>query len=780
MSLSNLDNASNIKTLVCRCFPTELVVLSDIYATNIRRCTYVGYIKEIKSSAGISSKKTSKDNLVSDHDWFHDRDKSILYYRMLGSSSVSVVVTFGFFFKTGDTEPLHVDINDLNSELVMYDGRMNETSFIQSIDDVSNGVLSCSSTSISLINNDGFYQTLCKDAVSFKNAALEVWIFYNVVPNNCILFKGYIESATFRSKEVIFEAKDFNKILQNVAKFTSVESEYVTDKTTYPSMLDTNVGKEIPFLLGRSPSAAIEKIDISLGILEHVNDQPWLVTGTVKSWDQSTEQNKIIPISRQSKVVTVKDQHGETISTETVRSLKHVSYRIINNIKTNNRIMLVNSMVTDLNPDKTTTDGEYITYGAEVEIPVSDCNNYFVGQQCFWYSAVQSGESGELFTETWGRNVGWHRISFLNYAENRIRIAPTFQENIFGPGTVANRSYIWFTPVSVSFIDSSKNVYVLPCTVTSYLDNVSSGQLLTTEVARFSMANGFYGYGHTNADNTQFLIGGINVAKRYDSPTTNDNTTELEDYNFFTRFLTNSDNLSLGCILHRTLIEAGYETDGGTDRFLAVGTNSFRHIDTKLGETYFTLHTGMVDTYLELLQMMLSSIFGFMYVQEDGKIGVRLFEREPYNSALYVISEDDIVKDSIQSDFNSGGIYTRLRATNDINAEFSSERKDSNRILLHGDLLMDNKYHFESKSIYESKVMPRKYEYLSASVRKFEFTIINRGYEILLGDRININFSQSNMWLGSPKEYELFVIGVNKSLQGTLVTAIENSFPSLT
>lgn len=778
MSLSNLDNASNIKTLVCRCFPTELVVLSDIYATNIRRCTYVGYIKEIKSSAGISRERTSKDNLVSDHDWFHDRDNSILYYRLYGSSSVSVVVTFGFFFKTGDTEPLHVDINDLNSELVMYDGRMNETSFIQSIDDVSNGVLSCSSTSISLINNDGFYQTLCKDDVSFKNAALEVWIFYNVVPNNCILFKGYIESATFRSKEVIFEAKDFNKILQNVAKFTSVESEYVTDKTTYPSMSDTNVGKEIPFLLGRSPSSAIEKIDV----LAYVVDGPISSVNKIfKSWDQSTEQTKITPISRQSKAVVLLNQDGSVSESITVRSLKHVSFRTINNIKTpNNRIMLVNSMVTDLNPDLTTSDGEFILYGLDVEIPVSNCNDYFVGQQCFWFSSVEYNTSGESWTESFGRSIGFNRISFLNHAENRIRISASNGRKIVCPGTTPNTSYIWFVPVSVSFVNANKNVYITPQIVTTVQSDISNGKLLTTEVARCSLAGGSLGYVYANGDNAEQIRGGINIAKSADSPTTNDNTTELEDYSFFTNFLTESTNMSLGCILHRTLIEAGYETDGGTDRILAAGTNSFRHIDTKLGETYFTLHTGMVDTYLELLQMMLSSIFGFMYVQEDGKIGVRLFEREPYNSALYVISEDDIVKDSIQSDFNSGGIYTRLRATNDINAEFSSESKDSNRILLHGDLLMDNKYHFESKSIYESKVMPRKYEYLSASVRKFEFTIINRGYEILLGDRININFSQSNMWLGSPKEYELFVIGVNKSLQGTLVTAIENSFPALT
>lgn len=774
MTLTNLTEAGNIKSFVAKCYPKEVLTISVVHSGNVKKISYYNYIKEITSQIVSATKKTSIAALQNIGDWYHDRDGQVLYYYST-TASEDILVTFGFFFKTGDTEPLHVDITDTATDLVYYDGRMRETSFIQSIDDISNGTLAISSTTIALINNDGYYQTLARDEVTFKNSAIEVRIFYNAVTNNTIVFTGTIESATFRSKEMILECKDFNKVLQSTAKFTTEENEYVATIDGYPTLPSDKVGTEIPMALGRLTGVSLAKIPVAKEFDTHNSGEPWLTLSVADSWDQKVDDTKMIPILVGSKSIVEVDTAGNTAHTTSVRYRRFLSYRTINSIKTTSKVRLYQATVVDLNPDKTTAQ----RFGFEVEIPVSNVDDYFVGQQCIWYSAFQFGYSGAGFAESWGAQSGWHRVSYINKANSRIRIAPAFQIFVARLNDSYGESYCFFTPITVSYVDAGKNIY-LQGICTSYSENSKiSNKLNKIDVARYAQDGGIFGYGYMLADKREWKFGGINCQAKETTTTTNDNVTELENIELSCRFQTERTNLSLGCIIHRTLIEAGYTTDGGTDRILAVGTNSFRDLDTKLGTTYFTLHTGMVDTYLQLLQMMLSSVFGFMYVQADGKVGVRLFENRPYNDTLWTITEDDIIMDSVISDFNSGGIYTRLRATNDTHNDFSSEISYSIRRLLHGDIVIDNQYHFESKEIYEEKVMPRKYEYLSNSVRKFDFTVINNGYDILLGDRISISFTQSNKWLGYPKEYDLFVVGLNKTLQGTTVSAIENIFPAL-
>lgn len=729
MSLSNLNNAANIKSFVAQCYPKEVLVIEETHSGWIKKINYSGYIQSISvSSVLVSTKKNSLAELVADDQWYHDRANGVLYY-YIQDEQVEVVVTFGFFFKTGDSEPLHVDINDASTDLVMYEGRMLETSFIQSIEDISNGTLAVSSTSISLINNDGFYQPLARDEISFKNSSLEVRIFYNDISNNSLVFTGSVESASFRSKEVILEAKDLNKRMQNTAKFTAIESEYKADATTYPDIESEAVGKEIPFMLGRTTEVSMEKILVDLRS-SYGTSSPGDVVGKIYSWDQKTSDQKMLPWTNDTRTID-----PALSAAYDARRRKFIAYRSVNQIKSS----IADVTLYDHNIVKAQSylpDGvSYFPF--EVEIPVTDPNSYFVGQLCFWLTNINASESQLASFRERSNCV----VSLINEADSRVRIRPTTclqLEMLASDATGA----CYFYPVS---------------------DQLGTQPIFIEHTSTLVNSDHYL--------NCIYISNSVPIAP----PEAN----ELDVKDYACRFVTDSTNLSLGCMLHRTLIEAGYQTDGGTSKVLAAGTNSFRHLDTKLGTTYWTLHTGMVDTYLDLLQMMLSSVFAFMYVQSDGKVGVRLFENTPYNNTVWALSEDDIVEDSIISDFNSGGICSRLLSTNDTNNEFVSEYTTSLKRLLHGDVLIENQFHFESRSIYETKVMPRKYEYLSNSVRKFDFTIINTGYDILLGDRISVNFSQSNKWLGYPKQYDLFVIAVNKSLLGTTVTAIENIFPTL-
>jgi hypothetical protein len=94
-----------------------------------------------------------------------------------------------------------------------------------------------------------------------------------------------------------------------------------------------------------------------------------------------------------------------------------------------------------------------------------------------------------------------------------------------------------------------------------------------------------------------------------------------------------------------------------------------------------------------------------------------------------------------------------------------------------GEIKYNFKHLLKSNSSYSTIVKSRLEAYKQAPIKKYSFTIINKGYELTLGDRISISFSESGKWLGADTLKELFIVKINKSLSGVEITAIENIFP---
>jgi hypothetical protein len=94
-----------------------------------------------------------------------------------------------------------------------------------------------------------------------------------------------------------------------------------------------------------------------------------------------------------------------------------------------------------------------------------------------------------------------------------------------------------------------------------------------------------------------------------------------------------------------------------------------------------------------------------------------------------------------------------------------------------GDINFKYKHFLKTSALYSSRVKSRLEAYKFSAIKRYTFTIINKGYELTLGDRISIRLDNSGKWLGSDTTKSLFVIKLNKALSGVVVTCIENIFP---
>lgn len=797
MSLTDLDSAGLIKAFVGYCYPKELVTFTVVHSGNVKKVTgYYEYIDRIELTSVTPSRKTSLAAVTSANDWYHDRDAGIIYYYTT-SASLPVVVRFGFFFKTGDTEVFKTGIT--TGELVYYHGRMQETSFNQSIDDISTGTLGVYSTNISFINEDGFYNYLAKDSVSFIGSDIVIYLFVNTITNNAVVFKGTVEQAKYSGYDFSLSVKDINKLFSNQPKYTTNEADFIVTSSNYSGASSEAIGARIPYILGRKVNSGVKKIKTFAGETWFDGGEFGLnrVRATQESFELSQDREKklIEAYAQGNRQVYRYDSNGNQVIPSSFYGNTNVRYRKYISCITDNPIQ---TYTTPIAVDVTKITGQIfgtmtgggINGGADQKyfssfvIEVPDASLYFEGQGL---TVDHTHSSGAPF-----KNYYYYTQSPLYYIgkidleSNKLYCYMAFYEMLYRPlysAGVWGMYGLYFHPISIYFRRGNN---CLVTQIAQYKDSVtlSDGRyrhdfsiMRYSEYFKGNLLAAFISWSEGN----EFLIGNpLFVLDTTTSPTIlNDTSTELESQEFGFAFAQQNTNLSLGNMIHKTARWVGFETDGGTGYNYTANPCSFRDLDTKLGATTFDLASTDEDSYLGLLQKMLSSVFGFLYLKNDGKIGVRLFENRPYACNIWEISEDDIASGSIDSEFDCTDIKTRIKYIGPNGEDFAKYKIDSAKIQLHGDIIKEDENFLEKQSIYETKVLNRKYAYLSNPIKRFYFTIINNGYEIILGDIIKVSFTISQKWLGVDKEFELFVIGVNKSLRGVDITAIENTFPTL-
>jgi hypothetical protein len=261
--------------------------------------------------------------------------------------------------------------------------------------------------------------------------------------------------------------------------------------------------------------------------------------------------------------------------------------------------------------------------------------------------------------------------------------------------------------------------------------------------------------------------------------------TDVPDLEYYCRFLSfkivsDMSTYTIGKVLNTTArLVKGITTDSASDTL--VTGNSYYDFHTKIGtDKYIDIvanEENKTTTYLEIMEKILSSTMAFMCIDTAGQLIVRLFESEPYGSILLELTEDDIKDKSVTSDLDASEIASQIFARPEYSLDQAVISNSDRTRRLIGDVRFNYKHLLKTSTLYESKVKDRLEAYKLDPIKKYTFTIINKGYELTLGDRISVRLDNSGKWLGTDTTKSLFVIKLNKALSGVVVTCIENIFP---
>lgn len=771
MTLLNVSDSSIDKALFAKISPRKLASLTA-HSGNIRVVATSDFVEtiEFKSSQGYTvTRVLTYAELNTNGQWYWDRENALLYVYCSAALPYEIIIIISLFVTTTFDVLAPSDPDDSgNYDRIVWRNRLQETSFSQSAEDQLNGKLGISSTNISLINNDSYYNYLADDSVSFKGAKIKVWVVINIFDNRLLIFTGSCESASFSGSSIVLDVKENIKNLQKLPKFSDVETEYSISTSRFGTdILDDIVGDPIPFILGRLTSFDYKKIKQTLKykpIAENVPDKVCINPTSVEYYSDVFESNDID--SNDCVELKVINRENATFDSTNVRCAKFVGFRSVNNIIASFNYAVTYSAIVDKRSEAATTN----YFGGDVVVTLSDVSKNFIGQYASLYYSNSSTYSGDPF--------GGYRVSDIDFVNKKVTISASGDIKISKNRFSYTYTFAVFSGFRTFYSDADVPVGVTNKTTVYNEANADGTYTTFFQIHRYAAVYdlGYLDqYFYIGSDSKKILRGG--VIDQYTE--LNSSTIELKDVPFFAKALTENTNCTLGAMLHFTLKKAGFDTDGGSGLTLTESTSSFKHLDTKLGDTYFTLKSTDSNTYLGLIEKMLSSIFGFLYVQNSGKIGIRLFENVPYGTNTFELSEDDIKDKSVSSNFDCSSIYTRLKSKGGLSKYTPIVTNSDSLSLLSGETEKEDDFYIESNSIYEAKIQNRKFSFCSNPIKKYTFTVINKGYEMTLGDKITLNFDNSGKWLGSNTTKDLFIISINKSLSGVIITAIENNFPSI-
>lgn len=168
------------------------------------------------------------------------------------SSSV-VVVAYHYLFYTGSQfRVLGEDPETPLVNLREWEPRIDTPPTIdQSIQNILNGILSISSSSLSIINNDQDFEQYISDNDSFYNKKILIWQCLDSTDNIKKIFSGKITSLSVSATRVVFNINDDSASLQTPCTMGDSSELYFTND--YFTNIDPNKeGQPVRFIFGSS------------------------------------------------------------------------------------------------------------------------------------------------------------------------------------------------------------------------------------------------------------------------------------------------------------------------------------------------------------------------------------------------------------------------------------------------------------------------------------------------------------------------------------------------
>lgn len=123
----------------------------------------------------------------------------------------------------------------------------------QSMRNIAEGVFTLSSSTISVIATDGFYQSISGPKDSLSNAPVKVWACVDTVESNKVVFNGEVTSLAYSNGLMTLTVSDvFNKLLKTSTFGSFADAYNYAGNPDRPYVEQENENKAIPITIGYS------------------------------------------------------------------------------------------------------------------------------------------------------------------------------------------------------------------------------------------------------------------------------------------------------------------------------------------------------------------------------------------------------------------------------------------------------------------------------------------------------------------------------------------------
>jgi hypothetical protein len=161
----------------------------------------------VKNSSTVFDAGSNK-NTLNVNEFFYDASAKRLYINCGENPAENeIIITHRFFFST---TPLILPYDLLNGIDVEWQPIVSQIASIgQQLDDENTGIVLESQSSVTFLNNHGFFDSIF-DSLIFENQPIVFYSWFGDLPKSQIkkIFQGVIESKSFNSNQVRFNVKD--------------------------------------------------------------------------------------------------------------------------------------------------------------------------------------------------------------------------------------------------------------------------------------------------------------------------------------------------------------------------------------------------------------------------------------------------------------------------------------------------------------------------------------------------------------------------------------------
>jgi len=166
------------------------------------------FVEAVKSSGAQLTKAASLGAIGAEEFYFSPSEKK-LYFKTLSNPSLSDI-SFVYKFHFSNT-PLNLPHDLADGEVIEWLPFIESIGSIgQSLDDLNSGIVMESQSSVSLINNSGFFDEIF-DTLLFENKEVSFYSWFPITPLSEVrkIFQGVIDSKDFSPQTITFKVKDF-------------------------------------------------------------------------------------------------------------------------------------------------------------------------------------------------------------------------------------------------------------------------------------------------------------------------------------------------------------------------------------------------------------------------------------------------------------------------------------------------------------------------------------------------------------------------------------------